>query len=215
MNSAEWMSLWYLRLNGYFTIPNFWEHGRRGPLTEIDVVGVRFPHSYEHPFQDDPQLQIPRGVIDFVLVEAKKSGQIEKLNDTWGKPEMLEYVLRRVGVVSDKEVNELARNLCTKTKVTGKDFTIRVLAFAQSIAPELKDRGVTFINWQQVLKFVNERFRKYEALKKQANTWDEFGQYLLTKLGGRTPPDVDALFAGWETCGRSHRTNRVPPTSSE
>src|ERR1035441_9470268 len=44
MNGHEWLALRYLRLNGYFTLPNFMAHRRGGALTEVDVLGVRFPY---------------------------------------------------------------------------------------------------------------------------------------------------------------------------
>jgi hypothetical protein len=70
MNSSEWLCLWYLRLNGYFTLPNFIAHGRRGPLTEVDVLGIRLPHSTE--FEDDTKvLDIPAERIDIVFAEAR------------------------------------------------------------------------------------------------------------------------------------------------
>lgn len=47
----------YLRLNGYFTVPNFIVHagddptrisaGQVGNYTETDILGVRLPHSRE------------------------------------------------------------------------------------------------------------------------------------------------------------------------
>jgi len=98
-------TLWYLRLNGYFTMPNFYAHGRQGPLTEVDGLGARFPHSSE--FEDDPGLNIPQGGIDIVFAEAKGK-QIEVLNGPWGSPEKgaLDYVLKRVGVVRAEQVKE-------------------------------------------------------------------------------------------------------------
>src|SRR5882672_531543 len=103
MNGPEWLSLWYLRLNGYFTLPNFIAHGRSGPLTEVDVLGARFPHSTE--LKDDPVLKIPQAGVDIVFAEAKRK-TIEKLNGPWSSPDKgaLDYVLRRIGVVPTDEV---------------------------------------------------------------------------------------------------------------
>ena len=89
MNSQEWMCLWYLRLNGYFTIPNFIAHRRAGPLTEVDILGVRFSHSIEiadgTQFDDDPNLGIPAERIDVVFAEAKRN-RIDELNGPWRDP---------------------------------------------------------------------------------------------------------------------------------
>ena len=71
MNSREWLCLWYLRLNGDFTLPNFYAHGRRGPLTEVDVLGVRFPLSRE--FDDDPALAIPLNALMLCSLRQKQN----------------------------------------------------------------------------------------------------------------------------------------------
>jgi len=94
MSGHEWLALWYLRLNGYFTMPTFYAHGRHGPLTEVDVLGVRLPPSRE--FEDDPGLNISQDCIDIVFAEAKGK-KIEALNGPWGSPEKgaLDYVLKR------------------------------------------------------------------------------------------------------------------------
>src|SRR5690349_8747935 len=133
MNGHEWLRLWYLRLNGYFTLPNFMAHRRGGALTEVDVLGVRFPHSQE--FEDDPNLKIPRDRADVVFAEAK-GRKIENLNGPWGSPEggALEYVLRRVGIVPVAAVEELAKDLYTKRTAEIGEYRIRIVCFADDAA---------------------------------------------------------------------------------
>jgi hypothetical protein len=63
---------WYLRFNGYFTVPNFVIHagddptrisgGAIGPRTEVDTIAVRLPFSRESSgtlFPCDPKLVDP------------------------------------------------------------------------------------------------------------------------------------------------------------
>jgi len=47
----EHLAVWYFRLNGFFTIPNFVLHptGRGSALTNADIAGVRFPYRAEFP----------------------------------------------------------------------------------------------------------------------------------------------------------------------
>src|SRR5438876_10790541 len=57
--TSESLAVWYFRLNGVFTIPNFVLHPRRqgSARTDIDVAGVRFPFRLEFdegPGGDDP-----------------------------------------------------------------------------------------------------------------------------------------------------------------
>jgi hypothetical protein len=45
---AEDVAHWYFRLNGFLSIPGFVVHpdvSRDYPLTEADLIGVRFSHS--------------------------------------------------------------------------------------------------------------------------------------------------------------------------
>ena len=196
MNGHEWLALWYLRLNGYFTTPNFIAHGRPGPLTEVDVLGVRFPHSVE--FKDDPALCIPKDGIDIVFAEAKGK-KIEALNGPWSSPEKnaLDYVLKRVGVVPAEQVKGLAANLYTKRNAEIDGYKVRIVCFADTIGEELLKQGVTFISWAQVLDFVRNRFAVYEQLKQDHEAWDDFGKYLWATLkNGKT--DADGLFCGWD-----------------
>jgi hypothetical protein len=68
MNASEWTCLWYLRLNGYFTMPNFIAHGRPTAKTDVDVLAVRLEHSREAGFQDDKnRLQIPTQALMWFL----------------------------------------------------------------------------------------------------------------------------------------------------
>ena len=203
MNGHEWLALWYLRLNGYFTTPNFIAHGRPAPLTEVDVLGVRFPYSAE--FKDDPKLSIPKDGIDIVFAEAKGK-KIESLNGPWGSPEKgaLDYVLKRVGVVPAEQVKGLAASLYAKRNAERDGYRIRIVCFADTISEELLKQGVTFISWTQVLDFVRNRFDVYAKLKQEHEAWDDFGKYLWTTLMDRGN-DADGLFRGWDA--RFQRAN--------
>jgi hypothetical protein len=201
MNGHEWLTLWYLRLNGYFTTPNFIAHGRPGPLTEVDVLGVRFPHSAE--FKDDPALGIPKDCIDIVFAEAKGK-KIETLNGPWGSPEKgaLDYVLKRVGVVPAEHVQALAADLYAKRNAEIDGYRVRIVCFADTISEELLKQGVTFISWGQALDFVRKRFGVNAKLKQEHEAWDDFGKYLWTTVMNRRL-DADDLFRGWDA--RSQR----------
>ncbi len=196
MNSWEWTCLWYLRLNGYFTIPNFYAHGRPGPLTEVDVLGVRFQYSSE--LEDDDQLRIPKDVTDVVFAEAK-SKQIGTLNGPWGSPDRgaLDYVLRRVGIVPVQDIQKLADDLYKKRKASEHGFSIRIVVFAESITDDFRKERVTFVEWKHALEFIHKRFRDNKQLKADHEAWDDFGQYLWGQLNRPTPPDSDAFFDGW------------------
>lgn len=196
MNGHEWLALWYLRLNGYFTLPNFMAHRRGGALTEVDVLGVRFPYSQE--FEDDPNLEIAKDRTDIVFAEAKGQ-RIEELNGPWGSPEhgALDYVLKRVGVAPAAQVEELAKGLYAKRVADVDGYRIRIVAFADAISEELLKHGVTFVSWAQVLDFIRKRFQGNAKLKRDHEAWDEFGKYLWDAV--MNGADADRLFHGWDT----------------
>lgn len=199
MNSGEWLCLWYLRLNGYFTLPNFYAHGCTGPLTEIDVLAVRFPHSQEQEFEDDSALAKPTDRVDVVFAEAKIR-QVDSLNGPWCSPEKraLDYVLKRVGIVPTGRVAELAEGLYSNRKAEVDGFTVRIVCFGTDISPKLRREGVHFVSWAQVLSFINKRFKNNDKLKADHEAWDDFGKYLWEMLCNNQNPCPDTFFSEWD-----------------
>ncbi len=198
MNSLEQLALWYLRLNGYFVMPNFIAHGEGGPRTDVDVLAVRFPHSTEYP-DDTKQLQIPPKRIDVVFAESK-TGRC-KLNGPWkngGDQCALEYVLRRVGILgSNSLILTAASQLYEKQRYENADYIIRIVCFGSQ--PNGKLAHVTQVLWPDVLSFINRRFRTYIDKKAEHQHWDSFGQYLWGKLIGDVVPDITDIRDGWKT----------------
>lgn len=166
-------------------------------MTEVDVLAVRFPHSHE--FDDDKLLKIPEDSIDVVFAEAKAK-HIESLNGPWSSPEKgaLDYVLRRVGVIPEERVVDLAHKLYSRRRAIAEGVRLRVACFGKSISKTLRAEGVTFVPWNHVLDFVHSRFRNNEQLKADHEAWDEFGQYLWGRLSVPQVPDANEFFDGWE-----------------
>ncbi len=112
----------YLRLNGYFTVPNFIVHAADDPtrklaehvgnVTETDILGVRMPHSHEVSgrlhIANDPQLvDGSAGRFDVVIAEVK-SGKGNTPNRVWrgsDSEKAATYIARFVGL--HKEEDEL------------------------------------------------------------------------------------------------------------
>jgi hypothetical protein len=195
MNSFEQLALWYLRLNGYFVIPNFIAHGDGGPRTDVDVLGVRFPHSREYP-DDAQRLQIPPNKVDIVFAESK-AGRC-KLNGPWkngGDRQALEYVLRRVGIFeSDNSIHAAATRLYAEQRQETGDYLIRIVCFGSKTNGTLA--RVTQVLWPDVLSFINRRFETYLRLKAEHQHWDSFGKYLWDRLGGDVIPEVKDIVKG-------------------
>lgn len=87
-NKYEQFAAAYLRLNGYFTVPNFIIHAGNDPdrvvsgivgnYTETDIISIRMPNSREHVGQlaianHDAHLggAASNGMTDVVVVEVK------------------------------------------------------------------------------------------------------------------------------------------------
>jgi len=197
MDAFEQLAVWYLRLNGYFVIPNFIAHGNGGPRTDVDVLAVRFPHSRE--YQDDTQrLKIPADKIDIIFAESK-TGHCQ-LNGPWKAPgngHALEYVLRRIGIVeNDESIVAAANGLYEKQSYQSGDYVFRIVCFGSRINKKLP--RVTQVMWPDVLAFLNERFGTYKAEKAEHQHWDSFGAYLWDNLSGDVVPNVNAIVDGWK-----------------
>ena len=132
VNRYELLATWYLRFNGYFTVPDFVVHKdyRTQPGgTDADVLAVRFPHSHEcqlrFDFEHDPALNTGGDAIDFVICEVKK-GSCD-LNQPWLTPDRqnVEYVMRWMGFEREAaNIGQLAQEMYStgKLQVSGKQL---------------------------------------------------------------------------------------------
>src|SRR5208282_5531027 len=139
MNGPEQLCTWYLRLNGYLTISNFYAHDRKATLGEIDVIGVRFPNSQELHFKDSSALMIPVGKTDVVLVESEK-GNIGADENPWKSrtKEALEYAIRRVGIVPPEDLDKACEAIKNTGHFSGKDFCVRALCCGHSVSADIE-----------------------------------------------------------------------------
>lgn len=202
MTGSERLCAWYLRLNGYLTTANFYLHDRHETLGEVDVIGVRFPHSRELDFIDDPVLDIQLDKTDVVLATTKRGmigGSLDKFL-TAEPRETVEYVLLRIGAFEERKVKDVSAKLYEpgSRSLVQDGFRVRVLSFAESIDGELAKNGVAFVSWAHVLEFIRDRFLKNEKLKAQHDRWEPFGQYLWEWLIESDSMDPATFFSEWE-----------------
>ncbi len=206
MNGPEQLCTWYLRLNGYLTITNFHEHDRHRTIGEIDVIGVRFPHSRELDFEDDiAYLQIMPGKIDVVLAEAEK-GDINEQNNPWKlrTKGALEYAIRRIGIVSPEEFEKACTSLYEARQFTRDGLSLHAVCCGRSVDNNLEKQGITSLEWTRILAFIQNRFQNNAKLKAQHEQWDWFGQYLWEQLAESSSRNEAAFFSGWERSIREH-----------
>lgn len=146
----------YLRLNGYLTLSEFEiqarsERGDFETVTDVDIMGIRFPGDIfaGDPHDgvdsrmlaiDDPVLQLEPEVIDVVLGEVKQG--IAEFNPGLRRHEVLHSVLRRVQWLFAAEAEPIVqdlqrRNLCMVPARGGGTVRVRLVAFGRSDVNDL------------------------------------------------------------------------------
>lgn len=169
----EQAATWYLRLNGYLTVPNFILHPQR---TEADVLAVRFPYSKEvvgRNMRVDENLVLRDDKIDFIIAEVKR-GRC-KLNGPWTKSNTknMHYVLKWLGMAPPKDIGKIANDLYSKKRHEAPKWTIRLACFGQKRSNAL-DPNVVQIKFSEVVFFMRQRFEEFKKIKADHSQWDSF-----------------------------------------
>jgi len=182
-NRHELLATWYLRFNGYFTVPDFVVHKdyrNRSGGTDADVLAVRFPHSREcqrrFNFDRDPALVTNGDKIDFIVCEVK-TGRCD-LNESWLQTERhnVEYAMRWMGFENDEiELSQLAREMYTTgiCESVRNGCSVRFVAIGSTENPDLKRKlpSATQIFHSAVIDFLRRRFTTgCEGISRQ--NWD-------------------------------------------
>lgn len=164
----------YLRLNGYFTVPNFIIHaaddparilnGHVGNHTESDVLAIRMPYSIERTggltIENDPALVSgDTGRIDVIIGEVK-SGKSTKPNKVWidpSNPAPIEYIIRFVGLFKDdSQVQTVSAKLLTDYRFEDSSHRIRHVLFGRIPNRHYQEKGIQFITYKEMARFLIE-----------------------------------------------------------
>jgi len=186
---AEEVGVFYLRLNGFFTIPNFAIHRdsvHHHLRTEADVVGVRFPFGMEHSngerMRDDPVIvDLAAKKRLFALVEIK-SGLCE-INGPWkieeGGAENLAYVIKRMGLARVRQIAPIADSLARNFTWEDEENKVVYLCIGDRPNPKVRARQILF---KEVAAFLRRRFSSHPLkLPNDVGSlrmWGEFGYEL-------------------------------------
>ncbi len=186
---SEDLAIWYLRLNGFFTIKNFVVHPEKGPdqETDIDSLAIRLPHRAEGLTEDDEMvddsivLSISNDDISPLLFIAEVKKGLCKFNDTWinRKKKNMERFLKAIGCTPKENIKTVADALYDDGIYRGA-YTISLICFGSEENKELKINkpAITQILWDDVLGFIYDRFRKYPMRKAAHMQWDLTGHRL-------------------------------------
>lgn len=182
--SSERLAYWFLRLNGFMTIYNFVVHpeqadhaGNYPQQTDVDVMGVRFPHRQENrkrPMADHEVFQ--NNLLTQLVLAETKSGRCQ-LNESWRNPsrENMQKVLSAAGILSPDLIEGASTALYKDGHWSNGAIWLRWAAFGDSHNRDLGKRypAVPQLTWEeQVLPFIYSRFRDYTQEKRMHDQWD-------------------------------------------
>lgn len=192
--SSEALGYWFLRLNGFLTIPNFVVHPDSGSQqgTDVDVLGVRFPYRKENrqrPMIDSEQFRRHRDKAYVALAEIKTG--VCRLNGPWTAPEQenMQRVLSALGMLSPHEIDFAAQEIYEKGYFENQLYYVSMVCFGAEPRDEITGRypRVPQILWPEVKKFIWDRFRKYRNQKSGHMQWDDVGRMLWDLATMRDP----------------------------
>lgn len=201
---AEHVASWYFRLNGFLSIPGFVVHPdqqRRYPLTEADLVAVRFPNSEEliggRRMVDSSLLTdlAPAPKTLFLLVEVKYD--LCNINGPWSERSAgnMQRVIRRIGFAEPDQIDDIADAMYSHLRWEGQSAVLQYVSVGrrandgrQRTYPQLKQ-----IVWDQIADFLFDRFQQFpEKLPSDGRTvheqWPDFGRAFgrrFRKMTGR------------------------------
>jgi hypothetical protein len=163
---------WYLRLNGYFTVPSFVIHAGDdltrikgdviGNRTEVDTIALRLPYSREESGTRFPlDCQLIAGVdgrFDVIFAEAK-SGTSDSPNKIWRNKDhpSVEYLLRFLGWHQEHdEIATAAKVLAEQYTYEESNLRMRYIVFAERVNAAWSKKGVKYITFDDCIKFIAE-----------------------------------------------------------
>lgn len=183
--ASEELAYWYLRLNGFLSISNFIVHPDTGKeqRTDVDVLGVRFPHRAEllnSPMVDDTPFIDVRDRPYLVIAEVKR-GEC-RLNGPWTEPasENMQRVLRAIGAFRDDEIATAADSLYRNGTFSNGAYHVSLFCFGGRESGNIRRSypSVPQKLWSEVLRFVFHRFTTYRDQKACHPQWDDTGTRL-------------------------------------
>lgn len=183
---SDVLAVWYFRLNGVFTIPNFVLHpqSRGSARTDADVAGIRYPFRAE--FSGEPGLDESwfesHAQPCAILAEVKTSECA--INGPWSNPEAgnIDQVLSDLGWCPPAAISSVASTLYTEGVYSTPSLTISLFCVgnSESVAVRARYPKVPQRTWSHITSWIFERFTRYRRRKKDHDQWDSSGQALWT-----------------------------------
>jgi hypothetical protein len=218
---AENVAQWYFRLNGFLLIPSFVLHpDNEEPyaLTDVDILGVRFPHSRERigdrDMEDDPLLlQLAHECQTlFVMVESKANEGC-KLNGAWKQPERgnMQRAIRRLGFATESSVDSIAKSMYHSLRWEDDRYVLQYVCIGRVSSPDYCRTypDLVQLTWDNVADFLFSRFEKFPEKLPTGQTvhqqWPRFGRGFGSRFRSMRSNDdarktvKDYIETGWGT----------------
>lgn len=191
---SERLAFWFLRLNGFLTIPNFIVHpegpregdGAYPQQTDVDVLGVRFPFRAENRGRPMPDFELfTAEKRPMVLLSEVKTDQCG-LNGPWTDPhrQNMQKVLCAGGFRPADQVEAIAAALYQTGVWEDESLIIRIVCFGERHNSGLarSHPAVPQLLWRRhVLPFVYQRFDQYRLEKQMHHQWDDDAKRLFAE----------------------------------
>jgi hypothetical protein len=183
--SAERLALWFFRLNGVLTIPNFVVHDetQQRQRTDVDILGVRFPYRTElYPTPLTDHISLTAAPLTPWLVIGEVKTRTCNLNGPWTDREggNMQRVLSATGVFPTSSIEQISDALYTSGCGEHGDWYFTLFCLGSRKNDDLARRfpRVPQVTWDEVLTFVYDRFDTFWPYKTRHNQWDDEGRYL-------------------------------------
>jgi hypothetical protein len=207
---SERLAFWFLRLNGFLTIPNFIVHpegprddGAYPQQTDVDVLGVRFPFRAENRRRPMPDHEFFLAERRPMVVLSEVKTDVCGLNGPWTNPELqnLQKVLAAGGFRPVDQVEAMAEALYQTGVWADEALIIRIACFGGRPNRTLRRSfpEVPQFTWRgDVLPFIYRRFDEYKLEKQMHHQWDEDARELFAAAGQSAGNDGAAFIESVE-----------------
>ncbi len=200
MNFGETIGYWYLRLNGFFPLPNFVLHRSAAPNSQnadADILAIRHPYVHEDVGgnqKDWDGERFSRWGLNLeaecicLIVEVKTGGFSAGVLETAFGRERLSYAFRRFGVLQSNSLTQTLDTLAMTSIAKVGAFSFGKLLISNSVprstGPD-QTQNYLHLHLTEAVGFIRERMKRYHRQKSTARMFfpSELIQFLAWESG--------------------------------
>lgn len=184
--NSESLANLYLRVNSFFILSNFIIHTETtdpsDARTDVDVCGIRFPNTrifINEDIKDDIPFNESKKPI-CVIVEVKTNDKCQ-INRSIRNQDTLYRTLQVIGVFTNDENEKAADCLLETGKYEADNFIFFLVGIGsrESRSFEKNYTDGLQITWDNVLKFLFDRFNQVQRQKRNNVQWESIGKYFF------------------------------------